>query len=238
SIDPKLSVFDNIADGNEYIQLGNKSRHVIGYLQEFLFAPERVRSPASSLSGGELSRLLLAKLFAKPSNLLILDEPTNDLDMETLEVLEGTLMDYPGTVLLISHDRTFIDNTVTDVIHLDGQGNTSTMVGGYSDWQAYVQRAKEHNDANKEELSETTTKRKIKPTKKKLSYNEQRELELLPEQIETLEQQLAALELATQESDFYNQDQADIKDTFNTITQLQKDIDVAFSRWESLSEES
>ncbi|MBT8448137.1 MAG: hypothetical protein KJO69_00505, partial [Gammaproteobacteria bacterium] len=103
---------------------------------------------------------------------------------------------------------------------------------------AYVQRAKEHNDANKEELSETTTKRKIKPTKKKLSYNEQRELELLPEQIETLEQQLAALELATQESDFYNQDQADIKDTFNTITQLQKDIDVAFSRWESLSEES
>ena len=241
SIDIKKSVFDNIADGNEYVQLGNKSRHVIGYLQEFLFSPERVRSPASSLSGGELSRLLIAKLFARPSNLLILDEPTNDLDMETLEVLESTLMDYTGTVLIISHDRTFIDNTVTHVIHLDGQGNTTSLVGGYTDWFEYTQKYQQQAKAVHEEAIHGKTKNKpVKekqaPKKKKLSYNEQRELDLLPEQIDTLEAELADLQLASQQADFYQQNPDEINAVFTEIASVEKRIEEAFSRWEQLSE--
>jgi len=234
TIDSDKTVAENIADGNDYIEINGKPKHVLGYLQEFMFSPARARTPAKALSGGEYSRLLIAKLLTKPSNLLILDEPTNDLDMETLEILEAKIADYKGTLILISHDRAFIDNTVTSIVHLDGNGSVTNLVGGYSDWLSYH---KEHLIKQKTADDEAKAKSKQQTTynAKKLSYNEQRELDQLPDQITALEEQLTSIQNLTQSPDFYQGTQESIEASFKEMTELESKLEVAFDRWEELS---
>jgi ATP-binding cassette subfamily F protein uup len=233
-IDLDKTVFDNIADGNQYVQIGDKAIHVMSYLQNYLFSPNRARSPASALSGGEFSRLMLAKLMTQPFNLLILDEPTNDLDLETLEILESQLADYTGTLIVISHDRQFIDNTVSTVIHLDGKGNVTEAVGGYSDWYAkYGQRPETATSTTTEQTQPKQTIQTRKATK--LTYNDQRELEQLPAKIEQLESELEQLHEQTAQPDFYSQDHATIDNHFKSVARLEAQIENAYERWEILS---
>ncbi|KAG9536659.1 hypothetical protein KCV01_g27247, partial [Aureobasidium melanogenum] len=190
ALDDRMNALDNVAEGREYIELNGQRKHIIGYLQDFLFSPERARAPITRLSGGERNRLLLAKLFAQPSNLLVMDEPTNDLDVETLELLEELLGEYTGTLLLVSHDRDFIDNVVTSTLVLEGDGAIGEYVGGYSDWlrQRPVASAKPVAAAAK--AAPAPAPAPAAP-KKKLSFKEQRELELLPAKLEQLENEIA-----------------------------------------------
>jgi ATP-binding cassette subfamily F protein uup len=233
-IDLDKTVFDNIADGNQYVQIGDKAIHVMSYLQNYLFSPNRARSPASALSGGEFSRLMLAKLMTQPFNLLILDEPTNDLDLETLEILESQLADYTGTLIVISHDRQFIDNTVSTVIHLDGKGNVTEAVGGYSDW--YAKYGQTPETATSTTTEQTQPKQTIQTRKAtKLTYNDQRELEQLPAKIEQLESELEQLHEQTAQPDFYSQDHATIDNHFKSVARLEAQIENAYERWEILS---
>ena len=236
TIDLDKTVFDNIAGGNDHVQIGQTSVHVMGYLQNYLFSPNRSRSPASSLSGGEFSRLMIAKLMTQPFNFLVLDEPTNDLDLETLEILESQLGDYKGTLVVISHDRRFIDNTVTSVLHLDGEGNTTEVVGGYSDWYAkFGQQAPQDNI--KENINKPTHQASsdstIRPVK--LSYNEQRELDQIPEQIEDAEMRLEQLNQAATSDDFYNQSHDIVQKHFTDIAKLEGEIEILYTRWDSLT---
>ena len=194
ALDPDAALVDVISPGSDYVEIGNSRKHVIGYLEDFLFAPERSRSPVKSLSGGERNRLLLARLFARPANVLVLDEPTNDLDIETLELLEQLLQDYSGTLFLVSHDRTFLDNVVTQTIVAEGNGLWKEYAGGYADWV----RCKKEERANVNVKSGTSTgsaKPATTGNKTKLSWKEQRELEALPERIATLEAEQTALAL-------------------------------------------
>jgi len=206
------TVAQNLADGSDNIFVGDKAKHVITYLREFLFAPERARSPVSVLSGGERNRLLLARLFAQPSNLLVLDEPTNDLDTETLELLEERLMDYQGTVLLVSHDRTFLNNLVTSTLAFSGNGDVQEYVGGYDDWMRQVQAEQAPTDSPKKQ--KTKHKRTSSQTNRprKLKFAEKRELEELPARIEALDAELETLRSAMASPQFYQQD----KDTIAT----------------------
>ncbi|MBT8116044.1 MAG: ATP-binding cassette domain-containing protein [Arenicella sp.] len=222
-----LSVQDNVS-GNTQITINGKERHIMSYLQDFLFSPERARAPAAKLSGGERNRLMLAKLFTRPFNLLILDEPTNDLDFETLELLEQLLMDYSGTLLLVSHDRTFLNNVVTSTIAFEGNGEVNEYVGGYDDW---LRQCKTQN-----EVTESKNKSRKKPQSKptKLSYKQQRELDALPDNIAQLESRIEAIQHAMTEADFYKQDAELIAQQGNELKQLQKQLEQAFSRWEEL----
>jgi len=199
----------------------------MGYLQDFLFSPSRARAPAAKLSGGERNRLMLAKLFTQPFNFLVLDEPTNDLDYETLELLEQLLMDYSGTLLLVSHDRTFLDNVVTSTIAFEGEGHVYEYIGGYTDWLKQKRDAKpQTSDAKaKKETSKPTTVAKTK----KLSYKLQRELDQLPKQIDELESAIEALNV-----NFYQQEQAVIAETGNKLKEMQETLDGYFLRWEEL----
>ena len=190
-LDEDKSVLENVGDGNDTILFNGKPRHIIGYLQDFLFSPERARSPVRILSGGERNRLLLARLFTKPSNVLIMDEPTNDLDTETLELLEELLLDYPGTLLLVSHDRTFLNNVVTSTLVLEGEGRVGEYVGGYDDWLR--QRKPEPAGQDGKAATRSAKQRPRRERRQTLSYKEQRELEALPQRIETLEAEQAAL---------------------------------------------
>jgi ATP-binding cassette subfamily F protein uup len=231
-----LNALDNVSEGAEFIQIGGARKHALGYLQDFLFSPERARAPITALSGGERNRLLLAKLFAKPSNLLVMDEPTNDLDVETLELLEELLAGYPGTLLLVSHDREFLDNVVTSTLVLEGDGRVGDYVGGYSDWQRQAKRP----------LAERKPERAAAPAaaaapppaaateKRKLSYKETRELEALPQRIETLEERIAALGASMQAPDFYRQDGAAIAAVNAELAALQAELDAAYLRWQTL----
>ena len=225
-------MFDNLADGHQYVSIGERQVHVMSYLQQYLFSPDRSRQPASALSGGELSRLSLAKLMARPFNLLVMDEPTNDLDMETLEVLESQLAEYKGTLILISHDREFIDNTVTSVIHLDGKGGTTQCVGGYSDW------------ANKfKSVSEPTKETKVKKDKadhkpkqrQKLSYHQQRELDKLPDQIENLEAELTQLQEDSMTPDFAKLSHVDSENHYTRMAEAESEINRLYERWDELT---
>ncbi len=186
-LDENGTLKDNIADGNDMIVVGGVSRHVMGYLQDFLFPPDRILSPVSSLSGGERNRLLLAKLFILPSNVLVLDEPTNDLDTETLELLEDRLLEYSGTILMVSHDRAFLNNVVTSTIVFEGKGRLQEYVGGYDDWLR--QRTVQDEPLKTAPGEQKQKKDKPPKEKQKLSYKETRELEELPLQIEALEQE-------------------------------------------------
>lgn len=239
------SVRDNVADGSDQIQIGDKSQHVISYLRDFLFPPERVNSPVQTLSGGERNRLLLAKLFAKPANLLVLDEPTNDLDVETLELLEELLASFSGTLLLVSHDRAFLDQTVTSTLVLEGDGKVGEYVGGYSDWQRQAQStapkratAQAAPPADRVKLTASAPPASPAPTKrsKRLSYKEERELQNLPATIESLEAQQTALVDTTTQADFYQQPEADIAAAMQSLADINDALEAAYERWSELEE--
>ena len=236
-LDPEKSVLDNLNQGSEILTINGRQRHVISYLQDFLFPPQRVQSPVKSLSGGERNRLLLARLFTRPANLLVLDEPTNDLDMETLELLEELLSGFNGTILLVSHDRAFLDNVVTSVLVFEGEGQVREYVGGYEDWHRYQQQR-----TNTAVVSRKSTKSvkaaktiaKAQPDKRKLSYKEQRELEQLPEKIEQLEIRQQELQQQISDSGFYKQDDAHITATLVQLDEISNELEQAYTRWESL----
>ena len=238
-----LNALDNVSEGAEYIEIGGARKHALGYLQDFLFSPERARAPITALSGGERNRLLLAKLFAQPSNLLVMDEPTNDLDVETLELLEELLASYPGTLLLVSHDREFIDNVVTSTLVLEGDGRVGEYIGGYTDWLRQAPaRSSRAGQIGKSRAAQGEKERAAGPTqaedaaqrKRKLSYKESRELEALPRRIEELEGQAAALGARMQDAAFYQQGGAAIAAANAEFAALQAELDAAYSRWQEL----
>ena len=237
ALDEEKSVADNVGDGKTYIKLNGKDRHVVGYLKGFLFTPKRAMTKVKALSGGERNRIILAKLFTRPANLLILDEPTNDLDMETLEVLEAKLAEYNGTLLVVSHDREFLDNVVTSTIVFEEGGRLQEYVGGYSDWQRQGHRLAEvdraDNEAGRErEIAQADSG----PPARKLSYHEQRELDTLPATIEFLEARLAALEKAITADDFYAREHAETKLVLDELSAVQAQLDQALERWTDLED--
>jgi ATP-binding cassette subfamily F protein uup len=235
-----LNALDNVAEGREYIELNGQRKHIIGYLQDFLFSPERARAPITRLSGGERNRLLLAKLFAQPSNLLVMDEPTNDLDVETLELLEDLLTEYKGTLLLVSHDREFLDNVVSSTLVLEGEGKVGEYVGGYSDWLR--QKPNERRPGGSAAIVTESAKRTDAPApvadsdkpKRKLSYKEARELEQLPARIEQLEADVAARAQAMNDPAFYQQDSAAIQRANDALAKVQAELDTTYARWAEL----
>ena len=227
------NALENVAEGREFVEVGGKSKHVIGYLQDFLFTPERARAPITRLSGGERNRLLLAKLFAQPSNLLVMDEPTNDLDVETLELLEELLGDYPGTLLLVSHDRDFLDNVVTSTLVMEGDGRVGEYVGGYTDWLRQRPVKSVAAPAAAKPAATAATPAPAAP-KKKLSYKDARELEQLPARIEQLETKVAELTAQMNESAFYQRDAAAIAAHTDLMAKTQAELDHAYERWNEL----
>ncbi len=237
-LDPDASVADTVANGSDFIEIAGVKKHVMSYLGDFLFAPARARSPVRSLSGGEKNRLMLAKLFTKPANLLVMDEPTNDLDLETLELLEEKLINYDGTLLLVSHDRAFLDNVVTSVLVLDGSGLVQEFIGGYSDWLDYSAKQEQALDNKKSDATKPSTDKPIKTTaKKKLSYKEQQELAQLPTLIEQLETKQAELNALINSADFYKQMSSDsqkVAETVDVLKQVEAELNAAYQRWEAL----
>ena len=240
-LDLEKTVIDNVAEGRESITINGSSRHIIGYLGDFLFPPERCRVPVKALSGGEKNRLLLARLFSKPANMLVMDEPTNDLDIETLELLETLLVDFKGTILLVSHDRAFLDNVVSSTLVFEPGGRITEYVGGFEDWlqqggsvSSLVAKSQTPNQENKAKASKTTTKSTLKPEKKKLSYKLQRELDQLPEEIENLEKELHELEIQTSESDFYSGEQSKIQPVLDRLVRVNELIEEKMERWDEL----
>jgi ATP-binding cassette subfamily F protein uup len=230
-LDESKSVIDNVADGNECVTINGNSLHVISYLKDFLFTAERSRTPVKVLSGGERNRLLLARLFTKPANLLILDEPTNDLDAETLELLEERLIDYDGTLLLVSHDRDFINNVVTSTLVFEGSGKIMDYVGGYDD---YLRQRSEIVKIKKAAQKSNTKAPAAPKIKKKLSYKEQRELELLPSLIDQHEKQIAELQQQMGAPDFYKRSPDDVSEVTQQLAEAEKALATAFARWEIL----
>jgi ABC transport system ATP-binding/permease protein len=231
-LDENKSVLENVGDGNDTILFNGRPRHIIGYLQDFLFSPERARSPVSILSGGERNRLLLARLFAKPSNLLIMDEPTNDLDTDTLEMLEYLLLDYSGTLLLVSHDRTFLNNVVTSTLVLEGNGRVGEYVGGYDDWlrqRKMVTAIRQEKPAGRS--GQGRPRRELRQT---LTYKEQRELESLPETIEILEAEQSKLYQAMSGPSFYQQTGPEIAGAGVRLKSIEGELEAAYQRWELL----
>jgi len=241
-LDLEKTVIDNLDIGSDQVMVNGISKHVISYLQDFLFTPDRIRSPVKTLSGGERNRLLLAKLFLKPANVLVMDEPTNDLDIETLELLEELLLNYQGTLLLVSHDRSFINNIVTSCIAFEGNGNVNEYVGGYDDWlrqrptSTFASKKKPSQKIITKTKVNTNTSQKNTPAKKatKLSYNEQRELDQLPEIIENHETALNTLHNTMASADFYSSTPNLITKTQNDVANIQKKLDLAYERWETL----
>src|SRR5690606_33815196 len=234
-LDEDASALDNVAQGREYIEVGGSRKHVIGYLQQFLFDPDRARAPITRLSGGERNRLLLARLFASPANLLVMDEPTNDLDIETLELLEDRLAEFPGTLLLVSHDRRFLDNVVTSTLVLEGGGRVAEYVGGYSDWLR--QRPPVPEPASGRGSAATEAPKQPAPApapRPRLGFREQRELEQLPAAIEQLEAAIAALHAAMADPTFYRQDGSAIAAAQGELATLEARLEAAFARWEAL----
>ena len=231
------TVRDNIDRGSDRITVNGKSRHVISYLQDFLFSPERIHSRVSTLSGGERNRLMLAKLFLKPANVLVMDEPTNDLDIETLELLEELLLEYQGTLLLVSHDRSFLNHLVTSCIVFDGNAQVNEYVGGYDDWLR--QKPEQETDENKQNKNVTSNVKKDIPDKKilksvKLGYKQQRELDSLPETIEELESQIEELHTKMSDQEFYKQSAEIITETQNLLKTREKELEHAYERWAEL----
>ena len=253
-LDPEAPLCEVISPGSDYVEIGGAKKHVIGYLEDFLFAPQRARSPVKSLSGGERNRLLLARLFARPANVLVLDEPTNDLDIETLELLETLLQDYAGTVFLVSHDRAFLDNVVTQTIASEGDGQWKEYVGGYSDWLRQrpagvaarfdtgggaearpgpkVMRSGIHADG----AGETAKGKTSAP--RKLSFKEQRELEQLPEHIAALETEQAVLHGRLADPAFYQGPAEAVRAVQLRLAEVDAAIDAALNRWEALESKS
>ncbi|MFO8024857.1 ATP-binding cassette domain-containing protein [Thiohalophilus sp.] len=242
-LDPQKSVLDNLNEGSEMVEVQGRKRHAIGYLREFLFPVKQVHAPVRSLSGGERNRLLLAKLFTQPANLLVLDEPTNDLDVETLELLEDLLLNYDGTLIVVSHDRTFLDNVVTSVLVFEEEGVVNEYVGGYHDWYRYRQqhpltpRDPMPDDAVNPNVTPTPETRVLQPaqaSKRKLGYREQQELQALPGNIEQLEQEQQQLQEEISDPAFYQQERDTIATILQRLDQINAELEVCFRRWEEL----
>ena len=243
-LDLTKTVAETISPGSDWVEIGGERKHIIAYLGDFLFPPRRANIPVSSLSGGERNRLLLARLFALPANLLVLDEPTNDLDIDSLELLEQTLAVYPGTIILVSHDRRFLDNVVTEVLAPEGDGKWREYVGGYTEW--FTQRQQENDPfaaAKTEKKAEKTEKpaknekpRDVIPQKIKLSWREARELEALPEKLEAMEKEQASIINAMSAFDYHSKSVEDIKADKLRLEELEKSIADGWTRWEALSE--
>jgi ATP-binding cassette subfamily F protein uup len=229
------SVYENIADGNETLIINGSPHHIIGYLQNFLFTPSQARNSVSNLSGGERNRLLLARMFARPSNILVLDEPTNDLDIETLDLLEEFLMNYPGTVLLVSHDREFLNNVVTSTLVLEGNGIVKEYVGGYDDWLRQSKKTLQLQQPPENAPAKKTRTKKISERPRKLSFKEKKELEAIPKLIETLETEQQQLHDAMANPDFYKKGQ-DIAAVTARLEELRKQLENAYARWQTLEE--
>jgi ATP-binding cassette subfamily F protein uup len=241
ALDPEKSVIDNLADGKQEVMVGGRERHALSYLQDFLFAPKRARTPVKALSGGEKNRLLLARIFLKPNNLLVLDEPTNDLDIETLELLEELLGNYQGTLLLVSHDRQFVDNTVTASWIFEGNGVIEEFVGGYHDAQQQRQQVLDARKAyepvkeNKKQPVEQNSKTQpVNSKPKKLSYKLQRELEALPALLEQLEQEIEQLQETVNDPAFFAKPVEETQPILDSLAAKEQELDVAFERWEEL----
>jgi ATP-binding cassette subfamily F protein uup len=227
-------VQENVGGGSDKVEIDGKSKHIISYLQDFLFTPERARAPVTALSGGERNRLLLAKLFTKPANVLVLDEPTNDLDIETLELLEELLVSYQGTLLLVSHDREFLDQSVTSCLVFETDGKITESIGGYSDWEL------KRKACCKKASSTKPAKVKSKPEKpknktNKLSYKDQRELDQLPQIIEQLEQSLSHLQTRLSDPGLYQSAGGDqIGELQLQVSEVEQNLEQAYDRWEHL----
>jgi ATP-binding cassette subfamily F protein uup len=232
-LDPDLPVYQNIGDGRDYVEIGGGRRHVMSYLQDFLFTPDRARSPVRSLSGGERARLLLARLFSRPSNLIVLDEPTNDLDAETLELLEEQLSEYSGTVLIVSHDRAFLDNVVTRVMVFEGNGRIGDYVGGYADWQRR-QVAAQKSSAGDKRAPEKRANEKPASRAQPLSAAERKDLRELPARIEKLEAEQAELGIALSDPGLHAADKQRAIDIQTRLSAIGVELEAAYARWEAL----
>nr|WP_245977836.1 ATP-binding cassette domain-containing protein [Kushneria sinocarnis] len=254
-LDMEASVLDNVAGGRDHVTVGGRDRHVMGYLQDFLFSPERARQPVRALSGGEANRLLLARLFTQPANVLVMDEPTNDLDVETLELLEELLLQFEGTLLLVSHDRDFMDNVVTSVLAFEGDGQVRDYVGGYSDWvrqggrlppapgeldrrvattEATSQPPEERPAADRTSSDHASGNRRRRGSSGKLTSRLQRELDQLPATIERLEAEVAELEREVGDPGFYQQESERITTRLAALSENQAELDSAMERWMEL----
>jgi ATP-binding cassette subfamily F protein uup len=231
-LDEAKSVRENIGNGSDMVAVNGRTRHVIGYLEDFLFTPEQAGGPVARLSGGERNRLLLARLLARPSNVLVMDEPTNDLDLETLELLEDLLSQYPGTLLLVSHDREFLNNVVTSTLVLEGDGRVKEYAGGYDEWLR--QRLPEEPPAEKPPAARPQPRPSPPPRARRLTYNQQRELEALPQRIEVLEAELGDLHRRMADPAFYRQAPAEIIRIKSRLQSLQSEVAAAYRRWEEL----
>ncbi|MCP4197929.1 MAG: ATP-binding cassette domain-containing protein [Proteobacteria bacterium] len=232
TLDDEKSLVETLVGQGDSVTVQGKKKHIIGYLQEFLFPPDVARSPVGSLSGGERNRLLLAKLFTRPSNLLVLDEPTNDLDIATLELLEERLVDYSGTVLLVSHDRAFLNNVVTSTLVFEEHGRVGDYAGGYDDW--LTQRPRPVDAKDEKKADQPGPDKKKKSGTRKLSYNETRELKNLPQRIQALEDELGQLRGKMADPNFYKSDQDDIKEAVARMAAIEPELEAAYGRWEIL----
>jgi ABC transport system ATP-binding/permease protein len=234
-LDESKSVLDNVGQGRDTITINGRTRNLMGYLEDFLFTRDRARAPISALSGGERNRLLLARLFTQPANLLILDEPTNDLDIDTLEVLEDLLLEYDGTLLLVSHDRAFLNNIVTSTLILDGTGNVREYVGGYDDWYKQIESLPASRIRPKPDPTpQVESRADPKPLTRKLSYKEKRELEELPGRIEMLEAEQHQLTVMMEDPDFYKKDGATIIQAVDRLQELHEELSRVYQRWAEL----
>jgi ABC transport system ATP-binding/permease protein len=247
-LDPEQTVAENVGEGKDVIEINGQNKHVIGYLGDFLFPPERARTPVKALSGGERNRVLLAKLFTRPANLLIMDEPTNDLDVETLELLEELLMNYDGTLLLVSHDRAFLDNVVTSVIAFEGEGRVKEYVGGYQDWIRQGGKFPTESTSQTDDAPSKKEKAKAEPKKAnqksavqakpkaKLSYKIQREFDDMPATIAKLEEEIAALHVTTSAPEFYAGDADKVQKTLAKLVHKEEELEATMERWLELEE--
>ncbi|MFT7007706.1 MAG: ATP-binding cassette subfamily F protein uup [Colwellia sp.] len=245
ALDLNLTVQEIVGEGKQEVMVNGKSRHVLGYLQDFLFSPKRARTPVKALSGGEKNRLLLARLFLRPSNLLILDEPTNDLDIETLELLEEVVANYSGTVILVSHDRDFVNNCVNTCLYFDGTGRINQIVGGYDDVDSYLalkeeqrqqQTSAENKKVTQQSKTESTKTEAVKVTQKKLSFKDTKELAELPEIIDSLENKIAELQEQVNQNDFFSQDEQYTKNILNQLDENESKLELVYTRWQELDE--
>ncbi len=235
SLDPERSVAENVGEGRMYVQINDRDRHVVGYLKGFLFSPKRALMPVKALSGGERNRVILAKLFTQPANLLVLDEPTNDLDIETLEVLEQRLCEFSGTLIVVSHDRKFLDNVVTSTLVFEPRGRIAEYVGGYSDWLRHGHQLAEMHDpfaAASRKPATAPLRRRQAPTK--LSYKDQRELDALPDEIEAIETQVIRLQETVSGPDFYTRKAEEVRQTLAALSAAEALLAAKNERWEAL----
>ncbi|KAA3650450.1 MAG: ATP-binding cassette domain-containing protein [Proteobacteria bacterium] len=237
-LDPEAPLTEVISPGSDYVEIGGERKHVIGYLEDFLFAPQRARSPVKSLSGGERNRLLLARLFAQPANVLVLDEPTNDLDIETLDLLEALLADYAGTLFLVSHDRAFLDNTVTQVIAAEGDGVWKEYVGGYADWQRQRQQQAAAPAAERKAAPAPAKDKPKAAPGKKLSFNEKRELDALPDRISALEAEEASLHARLADPALYQNTPEAAAELSARLDAVGEEMIAAMTRWEELEQKA